>query len=207
MKSDRYFCSRNIALECLPPGGCSVAEGCRREHERGSNYKTIQDFFSVAMSRLIPDLSVPPNAGFHISIGAGSKKVPGNPHPLDLPQWDAATDRLPYSDRSVSVIHSYHFFEHLPGPITIKVLAECQRVLMPGGIMNICVPYYNSAMQAQNLTHLSVYNEDTWKQLFTDVSMDFPGAPDEGWKFDIGLNLICGIVERNLCLLTQLVRR
>ena len=90
------------------------------------------------------------------------------------------------------------------------VLLEFQRVLMPLGIVNIVVPYYTSQMQAHDLTHKHVFCEDTWKNLFAQpyyvrYSDGEESEPLE-WKFNIGTNVIIGVVERNLALLTQLIR-
>jgi putative multiple sugar transport system substrate-binding protein len=62
-------------------------------------------------------------------------------------------------------------------------------------------------LQAQSLDHRHAFCEETWRSTFNEDTFDIPGAPKEGWKFEIGLNIIIGIAERNLCLMTQLVRK
>jgi hypothetical protein len=57
---------------------------------------------------------------------------------------------------------------------------------------------------AHDLTHKTAFCEDTWSNLFSDPSYKRMGA--EAWRFKIGLNIIIGIVERNLCLMTQLIK-
>lgn len=151
------------------------------------------------MDRQIPDLAIN-NTGLILNLGAGNKSFP-QAIPLDLPEWDYH-DGIPYPDESVSMIHAYHFMEHVDCPV--KMLLEIQRVLMPGGVANIVVPYYNSQMQAQDLDHKSQYCEMTWKTLFANPYYDKNRVE---WKLDVGLNIIIGIVERNLCLMTQLIKR
>lgn len=169
-------------------------------------YPSIQAMFGIGMSRDIPEMAVPPLGLPSINLGAGKKKVvPGDPIPLDYPDWDA-TDPMPFVDGSVGTIHAYHFLEHLNGEDVICVMAEAQRVLAPGGVMNIIVPYYNSQLMALSVDHKTAFCEDTLKNLFTDDYWDYPGTPAGGWRLQIGLNIIIGIVERNLCLMTQLVR-
>lgn len=169
-------------------------------------YDSIQEMFSVGMSRDLPAMAVPPFGLLSLNLGAGKKKVvPGDPIPLDHPDWDA-TDPMPFVDGSVGTIHAYHFLEHLNGEDVICVMAEAQRVLAPGGVMNIVVPYYSSQLMALSVDHKTAFCEDTLKNLFTDDYWDYPGTPAGGWRFKIGLNVIIGIVERNLCLITQLVR-
>jgi SAM-dependent methyltransferase len=164
---------------------------------------TIQDLFRVGMDRDIPAV-IDYNAldGLKLNLGAGNKKIPGAVA-LDLPEWDADRDPIPYPDGAVAVIHAYHFLEHVQDPV--KMLAECQRVLRPGGLMIIVVPYYTSQMMAHDLTHKHAFCEETWKITFRNPYYKQAGSPPE-WKFEVRLNLIIGIVERNLALVTQLIR-
>lgn len=155
--------------------------------------------FKLAMKRNIPYI-VDIDSGLHLNLGAGETAI-GNAFNLDYPKWDADSDPIPYGDNSVSLIHAYHFLEHCENPV--KVLQECQRVLVPRGCMNICVPYYSAAINAQDLDHKHSFTEETWKTLFKNQYYD---KNQVIWKFEVGFNLICGVVERNLCLLTQLIK-
>lgn len=48
---------------------------------------------------------------------------------------------LPFDDDSASIIYSEHFLEHLEYPDEIEqLLAECRRVLEPGGVFSAVVP-------------------------------------------------------------------
>lgn len=164
----------------------------------------FQDLFELAMDRPVPDLEhyCPdfPIPFTSLNLGAGEKVIPGTAA-LDYPSWDADKDPIPWPNNSVDVIHAYHFLEHCSDPVAM--LVECQRVLKPGGYMNICVPYYTSQMMAHDLDHKHPFCEDTWKILFKNP---YYNKNKIDWKFRIGFNLICGIVERNLCLLTQLIK-
>lgn len=152
------------------------------------------------MDRTIPQLQHFPEEGLILNIGAGKKHVAGS-IPLDFPEWDADYQRIPYNDEVVAGIHCYHFLEHCARPVA--VLLEFQRVLRVGGCANIVVPYYNSSMQAQDLDHKARYCETTWKTLFTNPYYDKNRVD---WKFAVGTNVIMGVVERNLCLVTQLIK-
>lgn len=165
----------------------------------------MQDMFLWGMSRGVDPIDLFPD-GPVLNLGAGRKQLPFSAVNLDLPQWDARKDRIPYGDGAVAGVVAFHFLEHLDGDTVSKVLWEVQRVLKTGGSMLIAVPYYNSQVQAQNLDHKSVYCEETWKNLFEDPTYQ---RDVEWWgkgRLEVGFNLICGIVERNMCLLTQLVR-
>ncbi|MFH1504775.1 MAG: methyltransferase domain-containing protein [Candidatus Omnitrophota bacterium] len=48
--------------------------------------------------------------------------------------------KLPFLTSSVDYIYTSHFLEHLYRYQAIKLLAECKRVLHPGGILRISVP-------------------------------------------------------------------
>ena len=47
---------------------------------------------------------------------------------------------LPLTDGSASVVYSEHFLEHLGADDARRFLAECRRVLRPGGLCHVVVP-------------------------------------------------------------------
>lgn len=157
----------------------------------------FERLFEIAMDRDVERVVQIPD-GLVLNLGAGKKLIPGT-IALDYPVWDADTDQLPYSDGEVSGIIAFHFLEHCKDPVW--VLQECQRVLSRDGIMTICVPYYTSNMAHMELDHKYTFTEDTWKILFGNPYYDKNRID---WEFEIKFNMICGIVERNLCILTQL---
>ena len=161
---------------------------------------SIQDLFLIGMSRAIPDL-LSCNGGNQINVGAGTYKRINNADPIDYPEFDATCDELPYDDGTVDVIHCYHMLEHLANPV--HLLKQFERVLKVGGYANIVTPYYNSHLQAKCLDHKSMYNESTWDNLFNQYSYD-NGSGD--WKLDVHTTFIMGVEEKNLALLTQLVK-
>ena len=160
----------------------------------------FQDFFKIAMNRNVPYI-YDNMSNVCLNLGAGNKIIRGI-IPLDYPDWDADKEPIPYKDESVGIIYAFHFLEHCQNPV--KILQECQRVMITGGILNICTPYYTSQMQAHDLDHKHFFCEDTYRILFNNPYYDKNRID---WKFEIGFNLICGIVERNLCLLTQLIKK
>jgi predicted SAM-dependent methyltransferase len=84
--------------------------------------------------------------GVSLNLGAGFHTLEGWT-PLDLMvapptgvRWDVRWG-LPLDDDSVRRIHCEHFFEHLRFPDEVMpALAECFRVLEPGGEFRIIVP-------------------------------------------------------------------
>lgn len=162
----------------------------------------IHDVFSMGMKRDIPKLIEVKRARPVFNLGAGNTMVPGAIN-LDLPKWDATTDMIPCEDEGAGGIYAFHFFEHLDNEQAIAMLRECQRVLAPGAPLTLVVPHHYGTMAYQDLTHKTFYNTDTFSNLFNKY---FQSTHREGWKFTIGLNIVIGITERNLALMTQLIK-
>jgi predicted SAM-dependent methyltransferase len=93
------------------------------------------------------------NRPLKLHLGCGSNRKPGWVN-VDLfnPSADVALDlreRLPFDDGTVAEIHSEHVLGHFDYPTdTRHLLAECLRVLEPGGIFNIGVPDHQRAFKA-----------------------------------------------------------
>ena len=51
-----------------------------------------------------------------------------------------AVARIPHPDATVDVVYSSHMIEHLDRREVRRFLAECRRVLKPGGVLRIVVP-------------------------------------------------------------------
>ena len=160
----------------------------------------IEEWFEIGMKREIK-APIQPNMTLALDLGPGRNCVPGA-QGLDFPHWDALKHEIPYADGSVTAIFASHFLEHIPGLRVITLLREFERVLVPGGTANVCVPYYRSSLQAQDLTHQSAYCEDTWKTLMANRYYDPAGE----WKLREHTCFILGIAERNLALFTQFVK-
>jgi predicted SAM-dependent methyltransferase len=162
----------------------------------------LEEFFLQGMDRGIR----PPLDGYswlpHLNLGGSSKSLPGRPVNLDLPDWNAETDPIPYSDGGVGLIWALHFFEHIRN--FIGVLQECERVLTTGGLLNVCVPYGTCHMAVQDCTHVRFFNEDTWKELFVN---DYYRPYGRVSTLEVRTNVIMGVKGTNLALLTQLVKR
>ena len=67
----------------------------------------IEDFFKAGMKRYVG--SPYPNTGAMLELGPGNSPV-HNCISLGLPEWDADTDILPFSDNTFDVIHMYHIY-------------------------------------------------------------------------------------------------
>lgn len=59
--------------------------------------------------------------------------------PAALPQLaQANAEALPYQDKTFAIVTSTFLFHELPGPVRQRVIAECDRVLQPGGLLVLC---------------------------------------------------------------------
>lgn len=162
----------------------------------------LNDIFYHGMKREIPE-PVRPGERPWINMGCGNHLLPDFDN-LDLPTWDAEIQWLrKYDDNSVGQIVAFHFFEHLTDPEFM--LWECQRVLRPECPLTIVVPHYLGSMAVQDLDHKHLFSLETWK---TTLSNPYYGKGMKGarWRFHIHINVIMGVVERNLALVTQLVK-
>jgi SAM-dependent methyltransferase len=161
---------------------------------------TVSDFFKVGMKRKT-SLETPP-PGIVLNLGAGEHHIYKADN-LDLPDWDARYSELPYEDESVAVVHCHHFLEHIPN--VTELLWEIQRVLVPDGVVYITVPFWRSKMAHQDINHINTFSLDTWKELFSNPF--YKTSEKSDWQFVIKLNVIMGITEGNLAILTQLVKK
>ncbi|HZS89465.1 MAG TPA: methyltransferase domain-containing protein [Chloroflexota bacterium] len=112
-----------------------------------------------------------------IHLGCGAKYVPGwvnidiNPlRRVDL--WLDITAPLPFEENEVQAIASFHVLEHLDPREAHQMLAECQRVLQPGGLFRVGVPSLEMAIEA--------YNRDDWK-VYKSMTLS---ASSPGGKFN-----------------------
>jgi predicted SAM-dependent methyltransferase len=79
-----------------------------------------------------------------VHLGCGMNYITGWINiDLDSSQADIKADLrlpLPYADSSVDLIFNEHFIEHISREDGRKFLAECYRVLKPGGVLRVSTP-------------------------------------------------------------------
>lgn len=111
-------------------------------------------------------------ADLKLHLGCGKSVLPGHKG-VDLsPQagvsvvCDLARKPWPFRDSSVERCVLLNLLEHLPD--TIQVMEELWRVTKPGGVVQIQVPYYNSAGAFQDPTHVKFFTERTFDYFTVD---------------------------------------
>jgi len=157
---------------------------------------TIQRFFQIGMKRALPELL--PNHGKQLEFGPGN--TPYGCSSLEYPDWDADSMDVPEPDNSIDTIHMYHFLEHVESPI--KLLRECERILVPGGHINIVVPHQACSLAYEDLDHKTFFVEDTIPKLLHNKGHE----KNNGWQLAVHINFMMAIVHRNLSIFTQLVK-
>lgn len=185
--------------------------------QNSDDYSTIYaapfsawDHIDIALVRDRNDWRISPARGHLVQLGAGKKLIEGYDN-LDYPEWDAESDLLwilPYEDGSVSEVVSYFTLDHLEPWAVVRLLREIQRVLMFGGTFACIVPHYSSQLANECIMHKSRFGVDTWRNIFSERQYDHKAEGDTGeeWKLDVQVNFMYGITERNLCLVTQMVK-
>ena len=90
-----------------------------------------------------------------LHLGCGNKFIPGFFHidGFDAPHIDhvCSIENLSFiEDDSVELIYSSHVLEHFKRARLPEVLKEWHRVLMPGGLIRIAVPDFESIVNVYN---------------------------------------------------------
>ena len=167
-----------------------------------------RELAKLALDRDIGELRKEYSAaeGITIGIGESGNKKTNSDMNIGLPDWCFPKDPIPTENDKVSLIHCYHFLEHLTGEEAILFLKEVQRVLMYGGIFQYGVPYYQSELAYQDLTHKSFWTESSFKMLMNNPYYD-PETTGFKWELEIQSQCIIGVVGRNLMLIGQLVKK
>lgn len=70
--------------------------------------------------------------------------------------------RMPFPDNSIESIISHHCLEHL-GDGFIRVMDECHRILVPGGVFRIIVPLFPSKSAVEDPDHKRWFMEGTFE--------------------------------------------
>lgn len=168
----------------------------------------VWDHLRIAINREMPRY-VMPDSGIKLHLGAGTKTIKGW-HNLEYPAWDADKGLPEFADESVSEIACHNTLDHLTPVQVVKTLRESQRVLKPGGTFTAITPHYASQLANECLMHSSRFAIDTWRNIFSErdysASVDGREGVEFQWRFNIAVNFIFGLSERNTFLVTQLVK-
>lgn len=99
---------------------------------------------------------------FYLQVGSGGRIMAGFVNMDLMPSPGAIRAdigrRIPVSDRSVKGLFAEHVFEHLDYEVEVtRFLAECRRVMLPGGRIRIVVPDAGAYIAAYASGHWEEY--------------------------------------------------
>jgi Methyltransferase domain len=167
---------------------------------------TIFDHLRIAMVREFPRFRgdfLYDHKDRYIQLGGGRKFIRGWDG-WDYPEWNAETDAIPEKDNSITGIVTYHMLDHISPDGVRHVLLECARVLKDGGTLVAIVPHYMGELAHSCIDHKTQFAVDSWRNIL-DNKHD-PTQDDNGIELTLGFNMIMGLSEANLVLVTQLTR-
>jgi SAM-dependent methyltransferase len=156
----------------------------------------------AGLDRFINELEQIPD-GPRINLGAGNKEILDTT-PVDVEHGWLAGNRMEFEDESVAAIYAFHFFEHLDKWDIIDTLRECERILMVGGSLFTVIPHWSAELAYKDLDHKSHWSEGTWDNLFNNTYYD--GTMPRDWRLREHATLLMGLVQRNLVIVSQLVK-
>lgn len=112
-----------------------------------------------------------PNGGLRINLGCGSKPRAGflgvdlGAHTTADVKMDVLAYLRSLPDASVAKVYSRHMLEHLePAPLR-ELLAQVDRVLMPGGTIEFIVPHYSNPYFYSDPTHRQPFGVHSFSYL------------------------------------------
>jgi len=172
-----------------------------------SRVLTFEDLFENGIKRSPGEMSYFADRpdGLVLNLGAGRAPMPEPVVNLDLPTWRAPW-LADFGDGTVSEIHMYHFLEHLSPDDALTMLRESQRVLGPGGVINLVVPHAMCPLGYQAPDHRTFWTEEGLQDTFYSAGYDttFGGDP---WDMDIVWMMVLGVKWSNLCVAAQIAKR
>jgi len=96
-------------------------------------------------------------------IGIDRASIPG------VIQRDIERHGLPFCDSSVDEVNCSQFLEHVRD--VVFVMNEIWRVCKPGARVHIAVPHSSTPQAFQDPTHVSFFNEYSWRYFEADCPL------------------------------------
>lgn len=101
-----------------------------------------------------------------LHLGCGEHLLPGwaNIDLIGFPgviPWNLA-ERLPIADGSVDYVFSEHFHEHITLEQGAKLVAECHRVIRPGGVLRISTPDLQMLLEEYSAGRVDEWADADW---------------------------------------------
>ena len=172
----------------------------------------LLSLFAVGMWRAAPMMRPPrdiedmdpDNPPVILNLGAGYKYIDFAENLSAETGWQAP-DLYDYADDSVETVYALHFLEHLDKLLLMQMLKQIERVLKPEGQLNVVVPYYGAQLAYQDLDHKTFWTVETWDNLLNNKYYD--GTMPRYWRLVEQFSIIMGLNDRNLVVVSQLIKK
>jgi len=110
-------------------------------------------------------MRLPPEARLHLGCGQNLRSSWTN---IDVfvPAADLALDLrepLPFPEACIATIYSEHFIEHIEEEDAVRLVAECFRVLRPGGLLSVGFPDAEEELQAYASNDREFFDYVRWR--------------------------------------------
>ena len=161
---------------------------------------SFEDLFGFGMKRELGRLHPEPD-GTVLNLGSGDFAFEDAIN-LDQPSWRAPMLR-DFDDKSVAVVHAYHFLEHLTSSNVYRMLEEIERVLRPAGVFYYCVPWSPSAIAYSTIDHQTFWTEEWMPRILENRG--YTHFKDK-WELKLTYQVIAGVASQNLAVLGQLLK-
>lgn len=138
-----------------------------------------------------------------LEVGCGNQ-AKREPHILNCdlypnPNVDVAFDlqkEWPFPDNSFLRVRGFHVLEHLANPQAF--FAEAWRVLKPGGIVRLQLPYGPSNDGLTDITHVHYWLPGTFAFLQPDYHLCSGNAQHDAWRFPFAIDYIACRINKDL---------
>ena len=113
---------------------------------------------------VVLDLGCGDQRQYPTNIGVDRRRTPSVAAVADVSR------PLPFRDASVDRVFAVHVLEHLID--FLPLVAECHRVLRPGGVLHVLSPWWKHVNAVADPTHVRLLDTQTFKGICS-----FPGLP------------------------------
>lgn len=140
--------------------------------------------------------TVPSGGVLRLNIGCGRLRIPGylgvdyRASPSVDVVTDIGVDRWPFQDGTVDSVVAWHVLEHLPGREFYHAMAEIHRVVKPGGMVYVKVPYRDE--KDYNPHHCRSFGRHSFDAWLDVVPADVDGSleAEHGWFHRIAQKVV-----------------
>lgn len=136
-----------------------------------------------------------------LDVGSGSNKQDGciGMDIQKLPETDIVHDwekmPWPFKRETFTRVLMIHVMEHVKPWLHVDIMNEMWRVLKPGGVLMMCMPYPGTVGHWQDPTHIKPWNEHTPKYFDPEIPELYRIYHPKPWKIEGCVWHASGVIE------------